>query len=490
MTDVIWGAAVEIGSDLKDQRVVEADRPWTVEQHGIDPIPDSDRHGSAAELFRMWIGANINYVVLLTGALAITKGLSFWGSISAILVGNMFGCLVLGMASIMGPKTGTAGIVTSRSSFGQLAANLPIFASTVSALGWFSINSVVATQSLEQVFHLAGLPTTAVVSWTAMFVVLIAETLIAIYGHATILAAEKWVSVVLVLMFAGLLIIVVPQMSWTHAVVTQPGMSPLANWTLVMGLMFSYPISWTNFASDYSRYLPKKTNWGSIALYAGGGQFVALVFCEVIGVCFAMAVKGDLADPVSDLPKVLPVWYIVPFLVAVIVGSVASNVPNGYTSGLGLLALRIPIRRVTALLVIALITLLFRIATLLFGHFFDLYQQWLGYIILWTCPWVSIVVCDYFLREGRYDGADLMRWGSGRYWYRRGTNWNGVIAFFVGLAGSFAFSNSDIYSSSLMTKYFGGADLSFEAGILIAGLVYLILWKRSLRWRSVSIPSR
>jgi NCS1 family nucleobase:cation symporter-1 len=244
-----------------------------------------------------------------------------------------------------------------------------------------------------------------------------------------------------------------------------------------MGLFFSYPISWTNFASDYSRYLPMQTSWWSIAKCAAGGQFVALVFCEAIGVLFAMSVTGNLSDPVSDLPRVLPTWYVIPFLLAVIVGCIASNVPNGYTSGLGLLALRIPIRRVTSLIVIAFATLVFRIATLLFGHFFDLYQQWLGYIILWTCPWVSIVVTDYFLRAATYNVGDLMRWGAGEYWYSGGINWRGAVSFLVGLAASLMFSNSDVYSSALMTRVLGGADLSFEAGVIFAGVAYFLLYR-------------
>jgi NCS1 family nucleobase:cation symporter-1 len=45
-----------------------------------------------------------------------------------------------------------------------------------------------------------------------------------------------------------------------------------------MGIVFSYPIGWANFASDYSRYFPAETSAKKIVLAAGGGQFVALVF--------------------------------------------------------------------------------------------------------------------------------------------------------------------------------------------------------------------
>jgi len=332
---------------------------------------------------------------------------------------------------------------------------------------------VVATQSLAQVFTLIGLPPSPAFSWVAMLIVLTAETLIAIYGHATIIAAEKWISLALIALFLGFLAIVLPQVDWAHAMAgTKPGDAGLGAWLLAMGLVFSYPISWTNFASDYSRYLPSSTPWRSIVRAAGGGQFVSLVFCEIIGVVFAMAVGGALSDPVADLPKVLHGWTMTLFLLAIILGSIAANVPNGYTAGLGLLALRIPMRRVTSILAIAGITLAFRAVTLIYGRFFDLYQQWLDYILIWTCPWVAIVVVDYFMRGGRYDSADLMRWGSGRYWFQSGVFWPGIAAFFAGLGAFFLGANSDMYASPLMTRYFGGADLSFEAGITVAAVVY------------------
>jgi NCS1 family nucleobase:cation symporter-1 len=224
---------------------------------------------------------------------------------------------------------------------------------------------------------------------------------------------------------------------------------------------------------------PAETSWKKIVLAAGGGQFVALVFCEVIGVLFATALGGSLGDdPVSQLSRFLPTWFIVPLLFAIILGGIAANVPNGYTAGLGLLALRIPINRITSLAIIALFTLTFRIVTVFYGQFFDMYQVFLNYMVFWTAPWAAIVVVDYFMRGGRYRTDDWMKWGSGAYWYTGGIFWPGIIAWALGIVASIVFSNSPTYVSPLMRDYLGWGDLSFEFSLLTGGIAYFLLARR------------
>jgi nucleobase:cation symporter-1, NCS1 family len=468
------------------QTEVAADKAWSIEQHAIDPIPLKDRHGTPPELFKMWIGANTNYVVVVTGALALSQGLSLWQALAAILVGNLLGCFTLGLTTIMGPRTGTSGIMTSRSSFGQLGSFLPKAVSLVSALSWFSINSVVATQALENLFKMGGYHSPVIV-WISLAVILAAEILLAIFGHATIIAAEKWIAVVLAVLFGGLAAFVLPHTSFAQASAINHGGGSFSTWLVAMGIIFSYPIGWANFASDYSRYFPAETNWKKIVLAAGGGQFVALMFCEVIGVLFATALGGTLGDdPVSQLGRFLPTWFIVPLLFSIILGGIAANVPNGYTAGLGLLALRIPINRITSLTIIALFTLCFRVVTVFYGQFFDMYQVFLNYMVFWTAPWAAIVVVDYFMRRGRYQADAWMKWGGGAYWYDAGIFWPGVFALLLGIVASLAFSNSPTFVSPLMRDYLGWGDLSFEFGLVSAAVSYFVLARRSPHFRATT----
>ncbi len=477
-----------VRNDGAATQVVEADKAWSIEQHAIEPIPAADRHGTPVELFRLWTGANINYVVVVTGSLTCAKGLSFWQCMSAILVGNVLGCTVLGLCSIMGPKTGSAGIVASRSSFGQRGAMLPMAISLVSALSWFSIQSVVATQGLEELLKIWGFAGSSTI-WVSLGVVLAAEILLALYGHATIIAAEKWIAVVLAILFAGLGCFVLPHGPNVNAPGVTHAAAPFTTWLVAVGIILSYPIGWANFASDYSRYFPESMSWKKIAWCAGGGQFVALVFCQVIGVLFAIALQGALGDdPVSQLRLFLPTWFMVPLLFAIILGGIAANVPNGYTAALGMLALRVPISRAKSLGIIAVFTLIVRIITVYYGQFYEVYQQFLAYLVFWTTPWAAIVITDYFMRGGRYDTRDLMRWGDGEYWLSNGCASAGLVAFVVGTAASVAFSNSPSYESPLAKAVLGGADLSFEIGLVVPAVIYYLLARRRIATLGVAAP--
>lgn len=462
-----------------------------IEQSDLTPIPLEARKGSPKSLFGMWIGANVNYVVMLTGFSLIALKLSFFQAISAVLVGNLLGCTVLGISSIFGPKTGTSGMATSRVAFGHLGAYLPTIISTISVLGWFSINSIVATDGLIELFKAVGLPDGDTIMWISLALVLIGEITLAIYGHATIIRYEQIIAVVLGVLFIGLFLFVLPYMNWSHAssIVEGEGSSGFGTWLFAMSLIFAYPISWTNFASDYSRYLPPNTSSAKVAFYAGAGQFTALTCTQFIGVCLGIAVFSTFGtlpdDPVSMLPSVLPNWYFLIFMFCVIMGCVATNVPNGYTAGLHLLALRLPITRVQGILIIGGITLVFRIVTLLAGRFFSLYMEWLSYIVYWSCPWLAIIIVDYLLRKGRYDGKAIIQWGGGTYWYKNGIHLPAVVCFIVGITGSLLFANSTLYQSPLMLNYFGGADFSLFVGMLLTGALYYFSTRNSSVYKAV-----
>ena len=49
-----------------------SEHPQRIEDSTIQPIPDSERHGKARDLFTIWFGSNIMVLTIVTGALATT----------------------------------------------------------------------------------------------------------------------------------------------------------------------------------------------------------------------------------------------------------------------------------------------------------------------------------------------------------------------------------------------------------------------------------
>src|ERR687885_1412686 len=90
-----------------------------VEEHGIEPIPRAERHGTSRELAFLWAGAFVNYASLLTASLLTSFfGLGVWDGLAATVLGTVAGAVVLGLLSHTGPRSGLPQIAFTRGIFG------------------------------------------------------------------------------------------------------------------------------------------------------------------------------------------------------------------------------------------------------------------------------------------------------------------------------------------------------------------------------------
>jgi len=292
-----------------------------------------------------------------------------------------------------------------------------------------------------------------------------------------------------VLLF-GLLAFALPHVNWGHpagnfAVSTEAG-----TFMLALSVFFASMISWVNYAADYTRYYPESTSRPQLVLWTSMGIALSSIVGGIMGVLLATAV--DMSNPIANLPKILPNWYLVPFLIAIIWGAIANNVLNLYTAGLGLIALRILVPRwIAVALVGAFATVLTFIAIFVYD-FTSLYASWLSLTIILLAPWASILLVDYYVRKGRYDSAALHTWGRGAYWYQGGFNWPALGVYLIGVLASMMFASTTLWTGPLV-KYVGGADLSIFTGLLLTGLLYYILATRQIdqaRLSALEVPQQ
>src|ERR1700682_5730491 len=109
---------------------------------------------------------------------------------------------------------------------------------------------------------------------------------------------------------------------------------------LAVFIAFGYAAGWNPYASDYSRYLPRKVSRFNTGLAAGLGVFVSCAILEVAGAGVA-TLGGTNPNPTANftapLPGILPTLV----LIGILVGAIAANVINVYSGAMSFLTLGI-----------------------------------------------------------------------------------------------------------------------------------------------------
>src|SRR5690349_25159081 len=101
-------------------------RPGAIEIRSIDYIPESERHGSLASQFTLWLGANLQITAVVTGALAVVLGGDVFWSLIGLLIGQILGGAVMALHGAQGPQLGLPQMISSRVQFGVYGAIVPL----------------------------------------------------------------------------------------------------------------------------------------------------------------------------------------------------------------------------------------------------------------------------------------------------------------------------------------------------------------------------
>ncbi|MEV0374431.1 cytosine permease [Streptomyces sp. NPDC050636] len=447
------------------------DEVFRVETHGIDPIPDDERHGSAKDLFWLWFGSNLTFTYVINGALAVGFGLSFWQATAVVVLGGL-SFFAISAAGLSGVRTGTATLVISRAAFG-VRGNWPAgLLNWVVSIGYTIVNTVVGTLALEAFFADVGWQGGNLARALALAVTLALTFVVAMWGHATVQFAERWMSYVLAVGFATLLVFVLPG-AHTTATADAPG---AAGWSLAFVVMLAGPFSYVPMPADYTRYLPKATSLRAITWSGALGGFLSSVALGIIGV--AAASRTDMTDAVAGTESLLPGWFQPVFLALVLLGSVTNSIITLYSSSLNLQVLGIPWSRAKAILISAAVTALGSLGALFFTDFTESLLSFLSLLIIVFAPWGGVFLADMLLRRCRYDTAALHSGRAGAYWYRSGYHPAGMTALLAGMVFAALTCDSELWTGPLVAPL-GGADLTL-LGAVVSGLVYWALARRSV----------
>ncbi|MEU0796944.1 cytosine permease [Amycolatopsis sp. NPDC005961] len=439
-----------------------------VEPGGVEPVADSDRHGRPRQLAWTWASPNLEFATIFVGVLAVTAfGLSFTQAALAAVVGNGLGAAAHGVLSARGPRYGVPQMVLGRAAFGYRGNLVPAaLMSVMAGVGWFAVNSVSGAFALAA---LTGLPTVA-----CLVLVVALQIVIAFFGHNLVQAYEKYVFVVLAVVFAAASVVVFGKAGAT----TNSG--SVGGFLLAVGTAFGYTAGWNPYAADYTRYLPKTASPRAIGLYAGGGLFLSTTILMLVGAASATIAGAADDNPTTAFTGHLPGFLAAATLLAITLGAVAANVLNVYSGALAFLALgiRLPLAWRRAAVALAFGVVGFVLAWLGLSDAGHAYENFLLVIAYWIGPWLGVLLADQHLRRGTEFGELLAD--------RHHRNVAGFTAFLVGLVVSVGlFANQAVYTAPIPKAVPGTGDLTFAAGFVLAAGTYLLL-----RRQRTGVPSR
>ena len=416
---------------------------------------------------------NIIYLDIILGGAMIKLGLGIWPAIAVIVAGNAYWLLV-GLVSVSGSRSGTAGAVVMRAMFGVRANRVNV------ALCVWGI--MVAYEAVNlSVGGLAGfalikaLGITPTFAWKlAMVLAISAATItISVYGHATIVRLSGYFTLGLTLCFIVLAWFVLKHVNLHYSPPGAPDTaSTWANAMVGLVIIASSPLSWPTGA-DYSRYLPADTPAKGIVIWTALGCFVPAVLISVLGALAGTAV--DMTDPQTSFAAILPTWFYPVFLLVIIVSSITNNVITAYSSGLALQAVGIKARRALTVGFDGIVAVSLTIYALFISNFFDTLNNFLSLSVAVLGPCIAIYITDSLLRRHKYNGIQLNDESpQSPFWYDRGVRWAGVVAEAIGTIVALLCINSPVLVGPV-AHALKGADLSAIAGPIAAAGVYLAM---------------
>jgi NCS1 nucleoside transporter family len=449
--------------------------------HSIEPIPEADKDSTGLQQMWIWAGANIAPINWALGALGIVLKLGLWETIAVVVLGNLVGCAIFAAFTVMGHKTGVNQMVLSRSAFGRRGAYLPSLLMFLMTLGWIGVNTYFPVKIAVAILGQFGIGDTWLTNFVVVTVVMVIQVLIGIYGFYAIRTFEKYtvpVTAVIMLIMSILAWTRPGVVNWGHVTSLPPG-AHFAMLTLLMtAIGVGWGISWVTWASDYSRFVPRRVPSSSVFWYSYVGMFIPTVWLAILGATVASTTLDT--DPAKMVSAVFGGVTSILVLLLVLHGPIATNILNVYSAALAALSMGLRVSRTAMAMIAGIVGYLVTIYFLFQPSFAKAFDNWMISLLLWMSPWAGVILADFYIVRRSHVDVDELYKDPARSAYGD-INWGAVVAFIAGLVAGWSVEDGLVpaLQGPISTKLLGGADLSWLVGIVVAGALYLALGRRS-----------
>lgn len=443
-----------------------------IETRSIEPIPDSERHGSIFSQFTLWLGANLQITAIVTGALAIVFGGDVFWSLAGLALGQVAGGIVMALHAAQGPKLGIPQMISSRVQFGVYGACVPILLVCLMYIGFIATGAVLSGQAISAVFHTSETSGIVLFAFTTLVIAFVGYRLIHLLG--------KLASVVGVIAFIYLFW----KISAAHPIGELLGNAAFSWRTFLTaaGLAASWQITFGPYVADYSRYLPRNTSSRKDFFAVGSGSVIGAQVAMTVGVLAAAISQGKLLGHEVDFIVTLGGTGAVATLLylSVAFGKLTINTLNAYGSlmclstvySCGKQQIRIS-PRVRLLVLAAIIALATGIAIIGQHSFLAAFKSFLLFLLTFFTPWSAVNLVDYYFFNHQEIDVAALNDPAGKY---RAWNATGLGVYILGVAVQTPFIDSGFYSGPFVSLL-GGIDISWLIGLALPAALYYILRK-------------
>jgi putative hydroxymethylpyrimidine transporter CytX len=236
----------------------------------------------------LWSSLGLSLLVLVAGTVLV-PALSLREALLAILVGGVFGNVLLGLAAMLGAEARVPAMVLLRAPLGRAGSWLPTALNVLQNVGWTIFEVLVIATAARA---LVGGP-----FWLWKLVATAAATVLALVGPIGFV--REWVKrFALWVVLASL-----AYLTWwalhdapLHALWSRPGKGGFPSFWQGVDLMVAMPVSWLPLAADYTRFSRdgRGAFWGTAL-----GYVVPNVWLYALGAILLLT-RG-----LSDAPSVL-----------------------------------------------------------------------------------------------------------------------------------------------------------------------------------------
>lgn len=458
-----------------------------IESLGVHTIPEHQRTAKPGSIIPIFLGSNMALSVMVFGWLAVLYGLSWWQSVSAILVGTVVAALFVSSSALLGWSGATNNSVASGAIFGVRGRLIASFVGLLLCIqyvaltvwtggeiissGWARINDVEVTDGLLSIGYL---------------IIAIATIIFAILGYRYLVRLNNVIVYAMYALAALTILALADKFDFNYA--GTPDMYLLGTfwptWFLaVLTCGVAGPISLVTQSGDWTRYVPASASRGEVARATFIAMSIGLAVPTLFGAFVAVA-AFDENSFVAGYVAGSPTWLLWPLLLIGFIGSLGQGSVNLYSMGLDMDAILPRLSRLkSTLLVSAIATGLVFIGKFAYDAETAVTNATLFLTALGSA-WISIALFGYFRMGSTLHKEDLQvfnqRRSGGRYWYRAGWNINATVAWIAAsISGIFGIS-SESYTGPIANAL-GGVDVSVIAPAIVGIGLYWVLDRKSPR---------